>query len=57
MSVGVLVNGFSGKTGQVALHAIAGDNDLHLVGQTRRGDDLAAAIQRAKPDVGWASWI
>ena len=51
MSVGVLVNGFSGKMGQIALQAIAGDADLRLVGQTRRGDDLATAIQTAEPDV------
>lgn len=51
MSVGVLVNGFSGKMGQVALQAIAGDDALHLAGKTRRGDDLALAIQHSKPDV------
>lgn len=51
MSVGVLVNGFSGKMGQVALQAIEDNDGLHLAGQTRRGDDLQLAIQDTKPDV------
>jgi 4-hydroxy-tetrahydrodipicolinate reductase len=51
MPVRVLVNGFSGKMGQITLRAIQEDGDLILAEKTRRGDDLIGTIQQTKPDV------
>lgn len=51
MPVRILVNGFSGQMGQMAIRAIQEDDELTLVGKTRRGDDLADAISQSTPDI------
>ena len=51
MTVRVLVNGFSGQMGQIAIKAIQEDDELVLAGKTRRGDDLIATIHDSKSDI------
>ena len=51
MPTQILVNGFSGQIGQIALKAIQEDDALNLTGRTRRGDDLTKAIGDAQSDV------
>lgn len=47
----VVVSGASGKMGAQTVQAISEEQDIQLVGTTRRGDDLAALLQTTKPDV------
>lgn len=47
----VIINGASGKMGQEAVRAIEHENDLVLVGQLGRDDNLAAALKSASVDV------
>jgi 4-hydroxy-tetrahydrodipicolinate reductase len=51
MAIRVLVNGFSGKMGSIAIKAIQEEDELLLAAKTRRGDDLIAAINDSKSDV------
>ena len=51
MPTGVLINGASGRMGQVATVAIENDPDLHIAGKSHRTDDLTACIRNIKPDV------
>jgi len=47
----VIVNGYKGKMGEESVHAINHEADMKVVAQTDKGDDLADAISRTKPDV------
>jgi len=47
----VIVNGASGKLGQVATAALREQSDFELVAELGRKDDLAAAIVSLAPDV------
>lgn len=51
MAIRVLVNGANGKMGQEAVKAIQAAEDLTLVAQTGRGDDLAIAINSSQAQV------
>lgn len=51
MSIKVIVNGASGKMGQIAIEAVNSVPDLSLVAQNGHQDDLAKAIQKHKADV------
>ena len=47
----IIVNGAPGKMGQMAVNAIQDQQDMQLVDQLGRADDLAEAIQQHQPDV------
>ena len=51
MPTRVLVNGASGKMGQVAIEAVNLDGGLELAGTGHRGDDLLSLIENTNPDV------
>lgn len=51
MTIRVLVNGASGKMGQLAVNAIQSQPAFNLVGQTGRGHELGLAIRNTKADV------
>ena len=51
MSINVIVNGADGKMGSTTIAAIKNENDLKLVAQTSRHDDLAQTIQKYKAAV------
>jgi 4-hydroxy-tetrahydrodipicolinate reductase len=47
----ILINGASGKMGQISKQAIAQDPQLDCVACCSRTDDLSQSIQQAKPDI------
>lgn len=51
MTIKVLVNGATGKTGRFAVDAVNEADDLELVGQTGRKDDLSAMIHKTGAEV------
>lgn len=51
MAIRVLVNGASGRMGQVTVKALSADPAFAVVGQTGRGDPLAALIQETRAQV------
>jgi 4-hydroxy-tetrahydrodipicolinate reductase len=51
MTTRIIVNGASGKMGQLCVSAINAEPDLVLVGQIGRKDDLAAEIKQNAADV------
>jgi 4-hydroxy-tetrahydrodipicolinate reductase len=51
MSVNVLINGYRGKMGQEAVHAINASADLNLVGTVDLGDDLTGLIHDTQAQV------
>jgi len=51
MPVNVLVNGAHGKMGHIAVTAVNGSDDLHLVAQTGESDNLANSIQESQANV------
>ena len=52
MTLRVLVVGSEGRMGRFARRLIAESEDLELAGGTGRGGDLAAELERLRPDVG-----
>ena len=51
MKLSVHVHGARGRMGQMVVAAVRADAELALAGATGRGDDLAAALDGARPDV------
>lgn len=47
----VVVSGATGKMGAQTVKAIESERDIHLVGVTRRGDNLRDTLAATKPDV------
>lgn len=51
MTINILVNGASGRMGQLSVQTISKDTRFKLVGQTGRKDDLAQEIKKTKAQV------
>jgi len=51
MTIRVLVNGASGKMGQMAVKSILNESSLTLVGETGRNNNLAQEIKKNQADV------
>jgi 4-hydroxy-tetrahydrodipicolinate reductase len=51
MAIRILVNGASGKMGQLSVQTLSAHSDFDVVGKTGHQDDLAKAIKESRADV------
>jgi 4-hydroxy-tetrahydrodipicolinate reductase len=51
MSIRVLVTGAKGRMGREVVRAVTAEPDMEVVAEVDQGDDLAAALTAARPDV------